>query len=78
MRIIIYEMKKIWSLKILFILALVCALFYIMFMSYFINYYKSGNHPHAEHIYYAEELTRLYGTSITPEELSAYVTESAG
>ncbi|MCL2078705.1 MAG: hypothetical protein FWH17_02550 [Oscillospiraceae bacterium] len=73
MRIIFHEMKKIWNWKILGIIALVCALFYVMFMSYFIKYYKSGNHPQAELIYYAEELSRLYGTSLTPEELSDYI-----
>ncbi|MCL2084682.1 MAG: hypothetical protein FWH06_05445 [Oscillospiraceae bacterium] len=67
------EMKKIWNWKILCALALACALFYVMFMSYFVSYYKSGNHPQVEMIYYAEELVHLYGTSITPEELSAYV-----
>jgi len=75
MRMILLEMKKIWNWKILGAIALVCASFYFMFMSYYINYYKSGNHPQAEIVYYAEELARLYGTTITPEELSAYIAE---
>ena len=73
MRMALLEMKKIWNLKILGALALVSALFYVMFMSCFINYYKSGNHPQTEMIYYAEELAHLCGTSVTPEELSAFV-----
>jgi len=72
MRIILLEMKKIWNLKILAALVLVCALFYVVFMSYYIDYYRK-NHPQAENIYYAEELVRLYGTSITPEELTEFI-----
>ena len=73
MRIIYNEMKKLWSWKILGIVAVVCALFFIMFMSYDVTYYKKGNHPHAENVYYAEELVRLYGTSITAGELADYI-----
>ena len=73
MRIILNEMKKIWNWKLLAIIVIVSAMFYIMFMSYYIDHYKHGNHPHQETVFYAEELTRLYGVSITAEELADYI-----
>ena len=74
MRVVCNELKKIWNWKILGVLVIVCVLFYIMFMSYHVEYYR-GNHEQAESIYYAEELVRLYGTSVTPEEFSDYITK---
>jgi len=74
MRIIWGEMKKIWNWKMIAIIGVVCVMFYIMFMSYYVEYYKKGNHPQAELVTYAEELTRRYGTSITPEQVAGFIT----
>ena len=55
------------------IIGVVCTMFYIMFMSYYVEYYKKGNHPPAEEVYYLEKLTRRYGTSITPEKFAEFI-----
>ena len=75
MRIVLNEMKKIWNLKMIVVTGLVCALYFIMFMVYYIDYYYVGNHPQAELVSYAEQLTRRFGTSVTPEELAEFIAE---
>jgi len=76
MRILLNEMKKIWNWKMLAVIGVVCAMFYILFMSYYVSYYKHGNHPQAEFTSFAEEMTRRYGTQITPEEFADFTAEN--
>ena len=73
MRVTWGEMKKLWNWKMLAVIGVVCLMFYIMFMSYYVEYYKKGNHPQAELITYAEQLARRYGTSVTPEQLADFI-----
>jgi hypothetical protein len=72
MRILWGEVKKIWNWKNLLIIAVVCALFYNIFMSDQIKYYKNG-YPVTSDIEYAEEITRRYGNSLTDEELQDFI-----
>jgi hypothetical protein len=60
MRIVINEMKKIWNVRMLLIIALICLLFYLPFMSFHIKYFPNG-HPATEKVYYSIELLQRYG-----------------
>ena len=73
MRVVLNEMKKVWNWRILVIISVVCLMFFIMFMSYYVNYYSAGNHPQAEDVSYAKELVRRYGTAVSPEELASFI-----
>jgi hypothetical protein len=73
-KIVFYEMKKIWSLKIVVMLAFLCGLFYVAFLSFYIDYYPNG-HPHTENVALCAALTERYGTTLEPEELEEYVAE---
>jgi hypothetical protein len=72
MRILFNEMKKIWSLKIICVLAVVGALFFYIFMQFYVVYYRGTDHPKTEQVYYCEELIRLYGPYVSEEQLAEY------
>jgi hypothetical protein len=71
MRIVINEIKKIWSIKMLLIVALLCAIFYLISMTFVIGYLYSA-HPGAEEIKLATELTRRYGATLEDDELADF------
>ena len=62
----------------LVIIGVICVLFYIMFMSYYVEHYKSADHPQQEEVYYLEELTRRYGASATSEQIVDFIGEKRG
>lgn len=72
MRIILYEMKKIWNIKMLGVILLLCTLFYSIFMEFGIKYFPNG-HPITEEIDYSIELTERYGTTLEAEEFSDFM-----
>lgn len=74
MRVILNEIKKIWNFRILCILAVICVLFFIMLMEFEVTAYRKS-HSNSESIFYCEELMRLYGPSITEEEMTEFVAE---
>lgn len=74
MKIIFYEMKKIWSWKIIGVLVLITAIFYQMFLYYPIENF-STNHPHIEEHNLTVEMVERYGIQITEEEFESFISE---
>lgn len=74
MRIVLYEMKKIWNWKIIVLLIIITTLFYQMFLYYPIEEFRN-NHPHIEGHDLSVEMVERYGSNITEEQLSEFVTE---
>lgn len=72
MKIIFYEMKKIWSIRLLLVVALICALYYSMFMEFDIDYFPNG-HPQTEEVDYSIEMTKLYGPTLEENEYSEFM-----
>ena len=68
MRIVLYEMKKIWNIKLLLVIALLCALFYSIFMEFSIKYFPNG-HPATEEIAYSIEMAQRYGPTLRPTSM---------
>ncbi len=74
MKIIWYELKKIWNWKIIGLLILIAILFYHMFLYYPIEHFRS-NHPHIEGHDLAVEMTERYGTTLSEDELEEFLQE---
>ncbi len=72
MRIVFFEMKKIWNIKLLLIVALICALFYLMFMEFEITYFPNGHSP-TEEVAYSIQLTKEYGPTLEEAEHSEFM-----
>ena len=75
MRIVLHEMRKIWNLKIVLVLALLCALYYQIFLSLHIDYFRTS-HSKTEEIEYAIELVKRYGPTLEADEYAEFVTET--
>jgi len=74
MNIVLYEMKKIWNFKLLLIIATLCALFFFLFMDFYIKYYPNG-HPETEEVNYATQMIEQYGLSLEPKEYDEFIEE---
>jgi hypothetical protein len=72
MRIVFYEMKKIWNVKLLLVIALLCALFYSIFMESNIEYFPNG-HSATEEVAYSIEMTQRYGPTLEADEYSEFI-----
>lgn len=72
MRIVLYEMKKIWRLKLLLAVAVICGLFYFMFMGFGIEHFPNG-HPETEEIDYGIQMIERYGVTLEDNEFSDFV-----
>lgn len=72
MRIVFYEMKKIWSVKLLLIVTLLCGLFYAIFMEFNIENFPNG-HPATEEVDYSIEMTQWYGPTLDDHEFSDFM-----
>ena len=77
MRVIFYELKKIWNIKILLAIAVVCAMFYIVFLGFDIKHYPNG-HPHIEDVEFCTMLTQKYGTTLEQNEFEEFMTIRSG
>lgn len=75
MKIVLYEMKKIWNIKLLSMITILCALFFFMFMSFYIKYFPNG-HPATEEIDYSIQMTRQYGRTLEPEEYEEFIVKN--
>lgn len=75
MKIVLYEMKKIWNMKLLFMITVLCALFFFMFMHFYIQYFPVG-HPHKEEVDYSIQMTKQYGTTLEPEEFNEFIVKA--
>ena len=71
MRILLCEFKKIWSLKVIGILLLLCAMFYVAFLSFYIEHYPN-NHNSSAQLAYSAMLVERYGNTIEPDELEEF------
>ncbi len=72
MKIILYEMKKIWNIKLLLIIAVLCTLFFFMFMHYYIENF-TGSHPQTEGVNYSIQMTKQFGATLEPEEYNEFI-----
>lgn len=73
MKILLLELKKIWTVKILLLIAAVCILFYFMFMEFYIKYYpNSGRFGQITADMYIE-LTEKYGVTLEPDEYADFL-----
>jgi len=74
MRIVLYEMKKLWNVKLLMVIALLCALFYSIFLESYITYFSNG-HSKTEEIEYSIEMTQRYGPTLEADEYTEFITK---
>lgn len=65
-------MKKIWNVKLLLIITLLCALFYSIFMEFNIEYFPNG-HSITEEVEYSIEMTQRYGPTLEADEYSEFI-----
>jgi hypothetical protein len=75
MNIVFHEMKKIWNLKILLVIALLCTLYYSIFLSFQIEHFPNG-HPMTEDVGYSMELLQRYGLTLEEDEYAEFVQET--
>ena len=72
MKIVLYEMKKIWNIKLLLIITIFCALFFYLFMEFEIKHFPNG-HPAIELVDYSIQMTKEYGTTLESEEYNEFI-----
>jgi hypothetical protein len=72
MRIILHELQKIWNLRAVAVLVVLCGMFYLTFMGYYIESYPNG-HPHTEDDMLCRTLVQRYGTTLEPDELEEFL-----
>jgi hypothetical protein len=72
MRIVLYEMKKIWNIKLLLIITVLCALFYLMFLEFNIKHFPNG-HPETEELDYSIQMMERYGLTLKENEFSDFI-----
>ena len=75
MSMVFHEMKKIWNLKILLVIALLCTLYYSIFLSFHIENFPNG-HPMTEDVGYSIELLQRYGLTLEEDEYTEFVQET--
>ncbi|MCL2019202.1 MAG: hypothetical protein FWG70_05515 [Oscillospiraceae bacterium] len=71
MRIIFHEMKKIWNLKIIGIIVIFSLMFYVAFLSFFVEHHPN-NHHSAANLAYCVMLVEKYGNTLQPEQLEEF------
>lgn len=72
MRIILFEMKKIWNIKLIIIIAVLCALYYYMFIDFNIKHFPNG-HPTEEEVNFSIQMTEQFGLTLEADELSEFI-----
>jgi hypothetical protein len=73
LRIILYEFKKIWNIKIILALIVFCAMYFYVFMYFNLEHYPNG-HPGTEHLEFAALLTKEYGQTVNGDEFEEFYT----
>ena len=71
MSMIAVELKKIWTMKILAVIVVTCALFYVLGMHHHIRWYQGDRYVSMS--YFAHHLTRNYGTTLSPEDFEDFL-----
>lgn len=77
MRIVLYELKKIWNMKIVLALIVFSALYFLAAMYFDIAYYPNG-HPHIEDVEFCTLLTQEYGATLTQDEFEEFYSAMCG
>lgn len=77
MKIVFYEMKKICNRRLLFIVALICALFFSIFMEFDITVFPNG-HPETETVDFTTEMTQRYGATLEEDEFADFMKNREG
>lgn len=72
MSVLLHEIKKIWNLKTVIIIAVLCAMFYAISLSFNIEHYPNG-HPQTEAVAFFTTLMEKYGSTLEPEELEDFL-----
>ncbi|MCL2201232.1 MAG: hypothetical protein FWB75_04640 [Oscillospiraceae bacterium] len=72
MRITLHEIKKIWNFKILLVVAVLCGLFYFMYMDWHVHGAQAGTSIEAVLL---RELTERYGKRVTAEQMEDFFDE---
>ena len=72
MRIILYEMKKIWNIKLIIIIAVLCALYYYMFIDFNVKHFPNG-HPVTEEVNFSIQMIEQFGLSMEEDEFSDFI-----
>ena len=72
MRIIACEMKKIWNIKIIGIIVVISALFYLLFMHHYIRWYPEKG-TWESFVEFAHHLTENYGTKLSPSDFEDFL-----
>ncbi|MFT4146228.1 MAG: hypothetical protein QM644_17395 [Mobilitalea sp.] len=72
MRIILYEMKKIWNIKLLLVITVLCALYYFMFLEFNIKHFPNG-HPVTEELNFSIQMLEQSGLTMEEDEFSDFI-----
>lgn len=72
MRIVMHEVRKMWNIKILLAIAILCGLFFFMYMEWHVRHAQAGATVEA---LWVRELTERYGTRVTTEQMEAFFAE---
>lgn len=67
------ELRKIWRPGMLMVLIVMGAVYYMMFMEFYIRFFPNGPHYEGE-FDTARQMKEAYGTSISEEEMADFVT----
>jgi len=73
MRIILNELKKIWNIKIIAVAAVLCLLYFAVFMSGYIGMYQHSVNTWFGNINLAHYLTEKYGATLEPDEFEDFL-----
>ncbi|MCL2426774.1 MAG: hypothetical protein FWD05_10625 [Oscillospiraceae bacterium] len=73
MNIIFHEIKKIWNLKIMIVIVVLCTLFFYMNMQWFVRHAQVNTSVEAV---FTRELAERYGTRMTQEQWDNFFDES--
>jgi hypothetical protein len=72
MKVFFHEIRKIWRWPILLFIVAFCALFYQVFMSYYIVHFYPSNHPRAELYDLSVFMLENYGETLEPQEFDEF------
>jgi hypothetical protein len=73
--IIWHEIRKIWNLKMLLVLAVFCGLFYFMNMHWHIERFTNPR-PETERTNFAKQLRDRYGYALTDEQMEEFIADT--
>ncbi|MDR0840380.1 MAG: hypothetical protein LBN26_03210 [Christensenellaceae bacterium] len=73
MRILLLEMKKIWRGRILLLVALLCGLYSVLFMDFYVGHISITDHPGAETTELAGYMLDHYGATLEPDEFDEFM-----